>query len=325
MSSKFSTEHSENAAKCDSRLKSRTISADEIKAKALSLGFSACGIAKAAPVSEDAAAHFMQWLQTGMQAGMAYMNNYVDKRLDPRLLMPGTKSIISVALNYCPGKRIAPGEYQFAAYAYGRDYHDIVREKLNRLAASCGFEHYRAFCDTAPVLERFWAVEAGIGWIGRHHQLIIPDAGSMFFLGEIFVDEEFCYDQPIENRCGDCRRCLDACPLQAIKEGAELDAGRCLSYHTIENRGEIPSSVVVAMGDVIYGCDRCLQACPWNRFAVPTEEPGLQPSDEFMGMTRDKWAALTEDDFRRIFKGSAVKRAKYSGLMRNINIAKNQS
>ena len=295
---------------------------NDIKAEALRLGFFACGIARAEPVDDAVAASFRKWLRQGGHAGMGYMDNHTDMRLDPRLLMPEVKSIISVALNYAPAERIPEGQPQLAVYAYGQDYHDVVKQKLHQLALSMGVGCYRAFCDSAPVLERYWAVKAGLGWTGRNHQLIIPHAGSMFFLGELFVDIELDYDHPMTNRCGNCHACIDACPTGAIcvtEEGTSMfDANYCLSYQTIENRGDIPHPIAEKMGDTIYGCDRCQEACPWNRFATPTTEPQLQPKPELLGMTRERWAELTVEEYRSLFKGSAVKRAKYEGLMRNI-------
>ncbi|MDO4980038.1 MAG: tRNA epoxyqueuosine(34) reductase QueG [Prevotellaceae bacterium] len=311
---------------------------NRIKAEALSLGFSACGIARAEAVSPDVAEGFTAWLSNGGHATMAYMENHLEKRLDPRLLVPGTKSIVCVALNYAPAQRLPEGEYQIAAYALGQDYHDIVKNKLRQLVSNIQadgsiFEEgadIRVFSDSAPVLERYWAVRAGLGWIGRNHQLIIPRAGSMFFLGEVFLPIELDYDTPMESLCGNCHRCIEACPTGALaskeqsspsegNKGSVFISSRCLSYQTIENRGDIPDDIAEAMGDTIYGCDRCQQACPWNRFAQPTDEPLLQPKEELLSMTREQWQQLTEDDFRRLFKGSAVKRAKYEGLMRNIN------
>lgn len=304
---------------------SSKLSSKQIKAEAANLGFFACGAAKAAPVDEETARRFKRWIELGYQADMAYMANNTDKRLDPRLLMDGVKSIVCVALNYAPARRIPEGELQFAAYALGADYHDIMKDKLHRLAARLGLQHYRAFCDTAPVLERYWAAQAGLGWIGRNSQLIIPHAGSMFFLGELFVDVELEYDKPAKSRCGSCRACIDTCPGGAISEetvngldNSSVDAARCLSYQTIENRGDIPSDLACKLGDTVYGCDRCQTACPWNRFAKPTDEPLLTPKDELLQMTRDRWHSLTPEEYRLLFKGSAVKRAKYEGLMRNI-------
>ncbi len=307
---------------------------DNIKAEALRLGFFVCGFAKAGPVTDAMRQHYLDWLAEGRNADMAYLNNNLDKRFDPRLLVPGVKTIVVVALNYFPAHRLPEGEPQIADYALGLDYHDIVKQKLRQLASNVGITDYRAFVDTAPVLERYWAVQAGLGWIGKNQQLIIPHAGSEFFLGELFIADELQPDalQPDElkpNRCGTCHRCVDACPTHAISLPAKhvegygditrFDARRCLSYQTIENRGELADEAKAAMGDTFYGCDRCQRACPWNRFATPNTEPHLQPREELLAMTRQKWDNLTVEDYRRLFKGSAVKRAKYEGLMRNIN------
>ncbi len=301
---------------------------DKIKAEASRLGFFVCGFARAEPVSEAMRLHYLGWLADGRNADMAYLGNNLDKRFDPRLLMPGVKTIVVVAQNYFPARRLPEGEPQIADYALGLDYHDIVKQKLRQLAATVGIADYRAFVDTAPVLERYWAVRAGLGWIGKNQQLIIPHAGSEFFLGELFVTVELPPDEPLPNRCGTCHRCVDACPTQALSlpathvEGygdiTRFDARLCLSYQTIENRGELTVDAKAAMGDTFYGCDRCQRACPWNRFAKPSTEPLLQPREELLAMTRQKWGNLTEEDYRRLFKGSAVKRAKYEGLMRNI-------
>lgn len=301
---------------------------DKIKAEASRLGFFVCGFARAEPVSEAMRRHYLGWLADGRNADMAYLGNNLDKRFDPRLLMPGVKTIVVVAQNYFPARRLAEGEPQIADYALGLDYHDIVKQKLRQLAATVGIADYRAFVDTAPVLERYWAVRAGLGWIGKNQQLIIPHAGSEFFLGELFVTVELPPDEPLPNRCGTCHRCVDACPTHALNlpatcvEGygdiTRFDARLCLSYQTIENRGELTVDTKAAMGDTFYGCDRCQRACPWNRFAKPSTEPLLQPREELLAMTRQKWENLTEEDYRRLFKGSAVKRAKYEGLMRNI-------
>ncbi|MBF1585316.1 MAG: tRNA epoxyqueuosine(34) reductase QueG [Prevotella sp.] len=303
-----------------------------IKAEAQRLGFFACGIAQAKPVDEETAKHLKQWLNDEKFAGMGYMNNNTDKRLDPRLLLKNAQSIICVALNYAPKQTFAPQEYHIANYALGQDYHDIMKHKLRQLAASCGFEddlisqnpqakRCRIFVDSGPILERYWAEHAGLGWIGKNHQLIIPNAGSMFFLGEILVDQPLLYDEPAKNRCGKCTKCLQACPTKAITSDNEIDAFRCLSYQTIENRSDIAAPFSAALGNTIYGCDECLKACPWNRFAIPNDIPELQPRPELMAMTQEQWQNLTEDEYRKLFKGSAVKRAKYQGLMRNIKAA----
>lgn len=301
------------------------LSSETIKAEAKNLGFFACGITKAGLVDESYAKMFKQWIEQNGHADMAYMAKNTDKRLDPRLLMEGLKSIVCVALNYTPARKLPDNELQFASYALGQDYHDIVKMKLHTLAARLGLKSYRAFCDSAPVLERYWATQAGLGWVGRNHQLIIPHAGSMFFLGELFTDLELDYDVPIKPRCGNCHACIDACPTGAISmkgqepgAGTFFDSALCLSYQTIENRNDIPPSIAAKMGNTVYGCDRCQMACPWNRFASPTNEKRLMPKEELLQMTRDKWASLTIEEYRRLFKGSAVKRAKYDGLIRNI-------
>lgn len=301
------------------------LSADKIKAEALRLGFSACGIALAGAVVETTAHHFRQWLSEGKQAEMNYMANYEEKRLDPRLLMEGTRSIVSVALNYYPEQLLDEDEYQFAWYAYGKDYHEVMKTKLAALEA---FVHAlasplpaqsRIFCDTAPVLERYWAWRAGLGWIGKNTQLIIPRAGSCFFLGEIFIDLGVDnYDKPMTNRCGSCTRCLQACPMQAIEVPFRLNSARCLSYLTIEHRGAFPANSELKMGKKIYGCDDCLKACPWNRFSTPCQTPEFHPSPSLLAMRRADWQTLTGEQYKALFKGSAVKRAKYDGLMRNI-------
>ena len=302
------------------------IQSSQIKAEALRLGFDACGIAKAEPIRQEVAEEFREWLRQGHHASMQYMENHLEKRLNPQLLMEGVRSIVCVALNYKPSAQQNQEGYQLAAYALGRDYHDIVKEKLHQLAAYIIRQwedeeqpvSYRAFTDSAPVMERYWAMQAGIGWIGRHHQLIIPKSGSMFFLGELFLNIPLAYDHPATSHCGNCTRCIEACPTGALSAEGPFRAERCLSYLTIENREEIPPEMKDKMGSTIYGCDRCQQACPWNTMGAPTREPALQPKEELMTMTREQWQHLSEEDYRRLFKGSAVKRAKYSGLMRNI-------
>lgn len=312
----------------------------EIKAEAKRLGFFACGIAKAEPVDADTQRHVREWVSKKDYAGMEYMANNLEKRLDPTLLVPGTKSIISVALNYAPKVVIDDSDndkYHFAAYALGKDYHDIIKKRLRLLANKFNWKElsanetapnstedsvavFRCFVDSAPVLERYWAVRAGLGWIGKNHSLIIPHAGTMFFLGEIFVNIELEYDKPTRNFCGRCTRCIDSCPTHALAT-EPFDASLCLSYQLIENRGELSETAKENMGDTIYGCDRCQQACPWNRFATPNDDPEMQPSDEFLNMTKEDWQHLDIEKYRRLFKGSAVKRAKYEGLMRNIHAA----
>lgn len=296
---------------------------EQIKAEALRLGFSACGIAPAEEVSPEARQALSNWLSEGRQADMHYMENYFEKRCDPRLLVEGCRSIISVALNYYPEQQLHEDQYQFAWYAYGKDYHDIMRNKLNALFSFINTNitpvNGRVFCDTAPLLERYWAWRAGLGWIGKHTQLIIPQAGSCFFLGELLIDITLDYDQPQKDRCGACKLCLEACPTGAISNGLKLDARKCLSYLTIENRKEIPEQYARKLGNKIYGCDECQKACPWNRFAIPTCVKELHPSSDFLRMEKDDWERLTREQYTELFRGSAVKRARYEGLKRNID------
>lgn len=299
---------------------------EHIKAEAQRLGFFACGIAKATKVDDDYACHYREQIRLKSFSDMHYMYENADKRLDPQLLVPGVKSIVSVALNYAPRQYLPKDEFQIAAYALGQDYHDIVKKKLFQLAETIEKEniHYRCFVDTAPVLERYWAQKAGIGWIGKSQQLIIPHAGSLFFLGEIFLDVELEYDVPATNHCGNCHKCIESCPTQAIVEDEgnsafyHVECSRCLSYQTIENRGAISEEAKSAMGNTIYGCDKCLQACPWNRFSSPTTIEELQPKPQLLAMKKADWLQLSVEQYRLLFKGSAVKRAKYDGLMRNI-------
>mgnify|MGYP000198950683 FL=1 len=325
----------------------------EIKVEAERLGFFACGIARAEPVDAETAAAVRGWISKGSQATMDYMANYTEKRLNPCLLVPGTKSIVSLAMNYAPAQTMPETEYQLAAYAYGQDYHDVMKAKLRQLATLIAnkFEgesdsevgendsdstaittpktnetseepagEIRVFVDTAPVLERYWAQRAGLGWIGKNHQLIIPRAGSMFFLGEIFLPYEFdSYDSPMPSRCGNCRRCIEACPTCAITDEWGFDSEKCLSYQLIENRGELSEQAKQSMGTTIYGCDRCQTACPWNKFAIPNTTPEFQPKSELLAMTKADWHNLTIDEYRALFKGSAVKRVKFDGLKRNIS------
>lgn len=301
----------------------------EIKQYALSLGFDACGICRAAPTdspkgkscSEEE--RYMQWLSENCQAGMSYLERNIDKRFDPRKLVDGAKSIISVALNYFPHVKLPDDVPQFAYYAYGEDYHDIVRGKLNQLldfiklrfpdVSGC------AFCDSAPVLERFWAARAGLGFIGKNTLLIIPGKGSYFFLGELIIDIELEYDSSITQNCGSCRRCLETCPTGAIEKPHWLNANKCISYQTIENKGEIPPEIISKLSNKVYGCDICQKVCPWNRFAKPHATNEFLPSQDFLSLDLEKLQNMNEDTFRQIFRKSAVKRAKFGGLKRNVD------
>ena len=317
----------------------------QIKAEALRLGFSACGIASVAPVEEEAWKHFTKWLENGYQANMHYLERYADLRRDPSLLLEGAQSIICLALSYYPPQLQKESTYQIAWYAYGKDYHDVVKSKLHQLLE---FIHTirpnaqgRICVDTAPLLEKYWAEQAGIGWVGKHTQLILPQKGAAFVLGELLLDFELPADSPQKNRCGDCKRCIEACPAQALIESTQthpkestcgygqsfLDARRCLSYQTIENRDtNLSAQTIEALGERIYGCDACQKACPHTRYATAEETPTeFHPSPELLSLEKENWQTLSLETYRRLFKGSAVKRAKYEGLLRNIQAAKGNS
>lgn len=292
-----------------------------IKAEALRLGFDVCGIAKAEAVESSTAGFCDRWVKDGYNGTMDYLERNCDKRYDPTLLVEGCRSIIVVALNYAPSQAIEG----ISHYAQGEDYHKAVKDRLFLLLKSIKGKtpcSGRPFCDSAPVLERYWAVQAGLGWIGRNHQLIIPQRGSYFFLGELLIDAELDYDKPFEhNHCGECRRCIDNCPTAALDEHC-FDARKCLSYLTIEHRGELPENIGEKIGNCFYGCDRCQTSCPHNRFAKPNSTPELQPTDELLQMTAERWRSLTKEGYDRLFKKSAVERCGYEQLMRNIKECK---
>lgn len=293
---------------------------EQIKDKATELGFDACGIACVAR-AETEVAFFDRWIREGNHAGMKYMENYRDIRLNPEGLLEGARSVISVALNYYPDRKLPADVPHIAYYAYGKDYHDVLKKKLRELWQSiremAGGEA-RVFTDSAPLLERYWAWKAGLGWIGNNTHLILPGKGSFFFLGEIVTTLELDYDTPLENRCGNCTRCLDACPTGALVGPRHLNAGSCLSYLTIENREDIPAEQAALLGNRLYGCDTCQLVCPWNRFAVPTPVEDFHPDPALFSLDKERLKNFTRDDYNRIFAKSAVKRAKYEGLIRTI-------
>ena len=295
----------------------------KIKEKALVLGFESCGISKAEKLSSQE--NFLKnWLEKGLHASMQYMANHFQKRLDPTLLEPGTKSVISVLLNYCPQyKQDSADIPKIAKYAYGKDYHYVIRDKLkellsyinNDLAPCSG----RVFTDSAPILDRAWAAKSGLGWIGKNTNLIVPHKGSFFFIGEILIDVELDYDSPISDMCGSCTKCISACPTNALVAPYLLDSNRCISYQTIENKEDIPEKYNGKFQNWAFGCDICQDVCPWNRFASGTKEKEFTPHPDLLQMTKEDWEELKEEKFRTIFKDSAVKRTKFSGLRRNID------
>ncbi len=292
-----------------------------IKQQAAELGFSACGIAKAEAVSVATRKEYENWIAQGAHGDMSYMARNLEKRVNPTLLVEGCRSIVVVAQNYYPRTTITP---YISRYAQGKDYHRIVKDQLFKLLEQINSHtpvKGRAFCDSAPILERFWAVQAGLGTCGRNRQLIIPGYGTHFFLGELFIDIETEYDTPLkENLCNNCNACIKSCPSGALSEKG-LDARRCLSYLTIEHRGELPPGTNLP-DRCFYGCDRCQSACPHNRMAPPHNEPQLDPTEELLAMNSENWENLTKETFDTLFKESAVQRCGYEQLMRNIKASK---
>ncbi len=300
-----------------------------VKTEAKRLGFLSCGISKAEFLEEEAP-RLEKWLNQNMHGEMQYMENHFDKRLDPTKLVEGSKSVISLLLNYYPSETqqdaTAP---KISKYAYGTDYHFIIKDKLkhllNFIQDRIGEVNGRAFVDSAPVLDKAWAVKSGLGWIGKHSNLITQQVGSFYFIAELIVDLELAYDQPVADYCGTCTACIDACPTQAIVEPYVVDGSKCISYFTIELKNEIPNSVKGQLDNWMFGCDICQDVCPWNRFSKSHNEPLFNPHPEILSMTKKDWEEITEDVFKRIFKKSAVKRTKFNGLKRNIQFLKDES
>lgn len=295
-----------------------------IKTKAKELGFMSCGIAKAGFLEEEAP-RLEAWLKNGFHGEMTYMENHFDKRLDPRLLVDGAKSVISLSLNYYTDEQqtdeTAP---KISKYAYGDDYHQVIKAKLKLLLdwmnQHIGEVNGRAFVDSAPVLDKAWAKKAGLGWIGKNTNLISKSIGSFFFLAELIVDIELEYDiAPTADHCGTCTKCIDACPTEAIIGPYVVDGSKCISYLTIELKNEIPAAFKGKMDNWMFGCDICQDVCPWNRFSIANTEPAFQPHPDLLGMTKQDWHEITEDVFKKVFKNSAVKRTKFEGLKRNIS------
>jgi epoxyqueuosine reductase len=294
----------------------------EIKKLAIEAGFDACGIAKSAPLTKDSL-YLETWLAARYQAGMQYMENHFEKRIDPTKLVEGSKSVIVVLLNYFPENYpFENKKLKIARYALGTDYHFVMKDMLNSLLATineqvCKTEG-RAFVDSAPVMERAWAREAGLGWIGKNSLLLNKDLGSYFFIGELIVDIELACDQPIDDHCGTCRKCLDACPTRAIVSPKVVNSNNCLSYQTIENKGEIPEDIRRNMNGRIFGCDICQEVCPWNNKAKQHKIESFNPSETLKLLSDSELETLSEDKFKILFKNSAVKRAGFNGLKRNI-------
>jgi epoxyqueuosine reductase len=301
-----------------------------LKLKAGQLGFLACGISEATTLDQEAR-DLELWLTQGLHGTMGWMENHFDKRVDPRLLVPGARSVVSVLDNYYqPGE--APdsaGIGRISRYAWGDDYHAVMKERLAELFAwldtAAGGVSGRVFVDSAPVMDKAWARRSGLGWIGKHTNLISPSAGSYFFVGEMIVDVPLAADGAMADHCGSCTRCIDACPTQAILGPRELDASRCISYLTIEHRAEaLPEETAGPIGNWIYGCDVCQDVCPWNKFRQPSSQARYAPRDGLSDTPIREWEELDIEQFRLLFRGSPVKRAKYTGFMRNVrNAAEN--
>lgn len=297
-----------------------------IKQVASKLGFEFCGIARAEFLEEEAP-RLEKWLKMGFHGEMSYMENHFDKRLDPTLLVPGARSVISLLYNYFPDEIQDPDSYKISKYAYGEDYHSVIKDKLREMLHSLredlGDFHARIFTDSAPVMERTWAQRSGLGWIGKHSLLINKKRGSFFFLAEIITDLELDPDQAFKtDHCGTCTRCLDACPTEAIVPNKTVDASRCISYFTIELKNEIPQEFKGKFDDWMFGCDICQDVCPWNRFSMPHREKRFEPRPELLNYSRKDWEEITEEVFSEIFRASAVRRTKFAGLKRNLDFLK---
>ncbi|WP_308132101.1 tRNA epoxyqueuosine(34) reductase QueG [uncultured Flavobacterium sp.] len=296
-----------------------------IKSEAQRLGFISCGISKAGFLEEEAP-RLEAWLKNNAHGQMGYMENHFDKRLNPTLLVDDSKSVISLLLNYYPEQTQIADSYKISKYAYGQDYHFVIKEKLKEFLFSIqeniGEVSGRAFVDSAPVLDKAWAAKSGLGWIGKNSNLLSKQVGSFFFIAELIVDLELEYDTAVTDHCGSCTKCIDACPTGAIIAPYVVDGSKCISYFTIELKDNIPQEMKGKFDDWAFGCDVCQDVCPWNRFSKPHNEPLFNPNQELLSMTKKDWEEITEETFRAVFKNSAVKRAKYDGLKRNIDFLK---
>ena len=294
-----------------------------IKQKAEKFGFQSCGISKAEFLEEEAP-RLETWLNKGYHGEMKYMENHFDKRLNPTLLVDGAKSIISLSYNYFPKVKIDEiNNFKISKYAYGEDYHEVIKDILKNMVAELQEEigefGFRVFVDSAPVLEKAWARKSGLGWVGKNANLITKKHGSFYFLAEIICDLELEYDLAVTDHCGSCRACIDACPTQAIVSDRIVDGSKCISYATIELKNQIPDYFNGKMDDWMFGCDVCQDVCPWNRFSAPTLQEKFAPNFQKLNFRKNEWKELTQELFSEIFKKSAVKRTKFSGLMRNIS------
>ena len=296
-----------------------------IKQEAKRLGFDFCGISKADYLEEEAP-KLEAWLKAGMHGKMEYMENHFDKRLNPTLLVEGAKSVVSLLYNYYPEQTQNTEAPKISKYAYGYDYHEVIKEKLkeflNTLKEKIGDVHGRAFVDSAPVLDKAWAKKSGLGWIGKNANLINKQNGSFFFIAELIIDLDLEYDGPIQDYCGTCTKCIDACPTEAIVEPFIVDGSKCISYLTIELKDAIPNEFKNKMDNWAFGCDVCQDVCPWNRFSTPHHEAQFNNKTGLLNLSTDEWHEMTEETFNKVFKHSAVKRTKYKGLKRNLEFIK---
>lgn len=284
-----------------------------------------CGISKAGFLEEEAP-RLENWLKNNRNGQMAYMENHFDKRLDPTLLVDDAKSVVSLLLNYYPEKEQVQSSYKISKYAYGEDYHFVIKDKLKELLFSIqeniGEVSGRVFVDSAPVMDKAWAAKSGLGWIGKNSNLLTQKVGSFYFIAELIIDLDLEYDHAVTNHCGSCTACIDACPTQAIVAPYVVDGSKCISYFTIELKENIPFEMKGHFDDWVFGCDSCQDVCPWNRFSKSHNEPLFNPNPELLSMTKKDWEELTEETFRVVFKDSAVKRTKFQGLQRNLRFLK---
>ncbi|TXD82433.1 tRNA epoxyqueuosine(34) reductase QueG [Subsaximicrobium wynnwilliamsii] len=292
-----------------------------IKAEAKRLGFLSCGISKAEFLEEEAP-RLERWLKNNAHGEMQYMENHFDKRLDPTKLVEGSKSVVSLLLNYFPEDTQTENTFKVSKYAYGTDYHFVIKDKLKTLLQSIQTEigevGGRAFVDSAPVLDKAWAAKSGLGWIGKHSNLLTQQVGSFYFIAELIIDLELEYDHAVTDHCGTCTKCIDACPTQAITEPYVVDGSKCISYFTIELKENIPTEFKGQFEDWMFGCDICQDVCPWNRFSKAHSEPLFNPHPDLLSMTKKDWEEITKDTFNKVFQKSAVKRTKFEGLKRNV-------
>lgn len=296
-----------------------------IKTESKRLGFLSCGISKAGFLEEEAP-RLENWLNNQMNGQMSYMENHFDKRLNPTLLVDDAKSVISLLLNYYPSELQNEDSYKISKYAYGQDYHHVIKEKLKELLhfiqTEIGEVSGRAFVDSAPVLDKAWAAKSGLGWVGKNSNLITQKVGSFYFIAELIIDLELEYDTPTTDHCGSCTACLDACPTEAIVAPYVVDGSKCISYFTIELKDNLPQEMKGKFDDWMFGCDVCQDVCPWNRFSKPHNEPLFQTNSDILNFSKSDWEEITVDTFQKVFKNSAVKRTKYEGLLRNIDFLK---